>query len=112
MKILTMLTVGLPRLSAFAVSGVTLFGMIFFADLAEGNEPTVFSLTQQDWEIVFHSERRESYPGEAPYEAPYEALERVVLVTEYHLEKAGQKMVCFLSYDSQKDRQSETCAVQ
>ena len=108
MKILTMLTVGLPRLSAFVVSGVTLFGMIFFADLAEGNEPTVFSLTQQDWEIVFHSERRESYPGEAPYEA----LERVVWVTEYHLEKAGQKMVCFLSYDSQKDRQSETCAVQ
>ena len=103
-----MLTVGLPRLSAFAVSGVTLFGMIFFADLAEGNEPTVFSLTQQDWEIVFHSERRESYPGEAPYEA----LERVVLVKEYHLEKAGQKMVCFLSYDSQKDRQSETCAMQ
>ncbi|MBT4356901.1 MAG: hypothetical protein HOD23_04040 [Proteobacteria bacterium] len=108
MEILTMLTVGLPRLSAFVVSGVTLFGMIFFADLAEGNEPTVFSLTQQDWEIVFHSERRESYPGEAPYEA----LERVVLVTEYHLEKAGQKIVCFLSYDSQKDRQSETCAVQ
>ena len=103
-----MLTVGLPRLSAFVVSGVTLFGMIFFADLAEGNEPTVFSLTQQDWEIVFHSERRESYPGEAPYEA----LERVVLVPEYHLEKAGQKIVCFLSYDSQKDRQSETCAVQ
>ena len=108
MEILTMLTVGLPRLSAFVVSGVTLFGMIFFADLAEGNEPTVFSLTQQDWEIVFHSERRESYPGEAPYEA----LERVVLVTEYHLEKENQKIVCFLSYDSQKDRQSETCAVQ
>ena len=108
MKILTMLTVGLPRLSAFVVSGVTLFGMIFFADLAEGNEPTVFSLSQQGWEIVFHSERRESYPGEAPYEA----LERVVLVTEYHLEKENQKIVCFLSYDSQKDRQSETCAVQ
>ena len=108
MKILTMLTVGLPRLSAFAVSGVTLFGMIFFADLAEGNEPTVFSLTQQDWEIVFHSERRESYPGEAPYEA----LERVVWVTEYHLERENQKIVCFLSYDSQKDRQSETCADQ
>ena len=103
-----MLTVGLPRLSAFAVSGVTLFGMIFFADLAEGNEPTVFSLTQQDWEIVFHSERRESYPGEAPYEA----LERVVWVTEYHLERENQKIVCFLSYDSQKDRQSETCADQ
>ena len=103
-----MLTVGLPRLSAFVVSGVTLFGMIFFADLAEGNEPTVFSLSQQGWEIVFHSERRESYPGEAPYEA----LERVVLVTEYHLEKENQKIVCFLSYDSQKDRQSETCAVQ
>ena len=99
---------GLPRLSACVVCGVTLLGMTFFSDLAEANEPTVFSLTQQGWEIVFHSERRESYPGEAPYEA----LERVVLVTEYHLEKAGQKMVCFLSYDSQKDRQSETCAVQ
>ena len=105
---LAILAPGLPRLSACVVCGVTLLGMTFFSDLAEANEPTVFSLTQQDWEIVFHSERRESYPGEAPYEA----LERVVLVTEYHLEKAGQKMVCFLSYDSQKDRQSETCAVQ
>ena len=108
MKILTMLTVGSPRLSAFLVCGVTLFGIIFFSDFAEANESTVFSLTQQGWEIVFHSERRESYPGEPPYEA----LARVVLVTEYHLENAGQKMVCFLSYDSQKDRQSETCAVQ
>ena len=105
---LAILAPGLPRLSACVVCGVTLLGMTFFSDLAEANEPTVFSLTQQGWEIVFHSERRESYPGEAPYEA----LERVVLVTEYHLEKAGQKMVCFLSYDSQKDRQSETCAMQ
>ena len=108
MHMLAILAPGLPRLSACVVCGVTLLGMTFFSDLAEANEPTVFSLTQQGWEIVFHSERRESYPGEAPYEA----LERVVLVTEYHLEKAGQKMVCFLSYDSQKDRQSETCAVQ
>ena len=108
MHMLAILAPGLPRLSACVVCGVTLLGMTFFSDLAEANEPTVFSLTQQGWEIVFHSERRESYPGEAPYEA----LERVVLVTEYHLEKAGQKMVCFLSYDSQKDRQSETCAMQ
>ena len=108
MHILAILAHGLLRLSAFVVCGVTLFGMTFFSDLTEANEPTVFSLTQQGWEIVFHSERRESYPGEAPYEA----LARVVLVTEYHLEKENQKIVCFLSYDSQKDRQSETCADQ
>ena len=108
MRILAILAAGLPRLSTCVVCGATLFGMTFFSDLSDANEPTVFSLTQQGWEIVFHSERRESYPGEPPYEA----LERVVLVTEYHLENAGQKMVCFLSYDSQKDRQSETCAVQ
>ena len=108
MHLLAMRALGLPRLSAFVACGVTLFGMTFFSDLSEANEPTVFSLSQQGWEIVFHSERRESFPGEAPYEA----LERVVLVTEYHLEKENQKIVCFLSYDSQKDRQSETCAVQ
>ena len=99
MRILAILASGLPRLSACVVCGATLFGMTFFSDLSEANE-------QQGWEIVFHSERRESYPGEAPYEA----LERVVWVTEYHLEKENQKIVCFLSYDSQKDRQTETCA--
>ena len=66
---LAILAPGLPRLSACVVCGATLLGMTFFSDLAEANEPTVFSLTQQGWEIVFHSERRESYPGEAPYEA-------------------------------------------
>ena len=105
---LAILAPGLPRLSACVVCGVTLLGMTLFSDLAEANEPTVFSLTQQGWEIVFHSERRESYSGEAPYEA----LERVVWVTEYHLERENQKIVYFLSYDSQKDRQSETCADQ
>ena len=88
---LAILAPGLPRLSACLVCGVTLLGMTLFSDLAEANEPTVFSLTQQGCEIVFHSERRESYPGEAPYEA----LERVVWVTEYHLKRENQKIVCF-----------------
>lgn len=66
---------------------------------------SVYGLTQQGWQIIEQSERQEARPGTAPYEH----LTRMVLITEYHLVKADQKVRCQIAYDSQADMQTEVC---
>ena len=72
---------------------------------AVGQSMGVYGLTQAGWEIVEQIEKQEIRSGVSPYSS----LQRVVSVTEYHLEKEGQTMICRLSYDSQQDTQEEKC---
>lgn len=65
----------------------------------------VYRLTQAGWTIVKQVEKQEVRSGVSPYAH----LQRVVSVTEYHLEKNGQTMICRMSYDSQQDTQEEKC---
>ena len=84
-----------------------------FTSVAVATEPSVenvgvYELTQQGWQIIARADRRELRAGEAPYEA----LTRVVLVSEYQLQKGEEKIICTLVYDSQKDAQTEACQKQ
>tara|TARA_Y100001934_G_scaffold178434_1_gene211175 strand:- start:1485 stop:1802 length:318 start_codon:yes stop_codon:yes gene_type:complete len=72
---------------------------------ALGQSVGVYGLTQSGWRIVRQVEKQEIRAGVLPYAG----LARVISITEYHLEKQGQMMVCRLSYDSQKDTQEEKC---
>lgn len=65
----------------------------------------VYRLTQAGWTIVKQVEKQEVRSGVSPYAH----LQRVVSITEYHLEKNGQTMICRMSYDSQQDTQEEKC---
>ena len=65
----------------------------------------VYRLTQAGWTIVKQVENQEVRSGVSPYTD----LQRVVSVTEYHLEKNDQTMICRMSYDSQQDIQEEKC---
>ena len=72
---------------------------------ATGQSAGVHGLTQAGWTIVKQVEKQEVRPGVSPYTH----LQRVVSITEYHLEKDGQRMICRMSYDSQQDVQEEDC---
>ena len=72
---------------------------------AMGQSAGVYCLTQAGWNIVKQIEKQEVRSGVSPYAH----LQRVVSVTEYHLEKDGQTMICRMSYDSQQDIQEEEC---
>ena len=72
---------------------------------AMGQSPSVYSLTQAGWIIVKQVEKQEVRFGVSPYTH----LQRVFSITEYHLEKDGQRMICRMSYDSQQDVQEEDC---
>ena len=72
---------------------------------AMGQSPGVHGLTQAGWTIVKQVEKQEVRSGVSPYAH----LQRVVSITEYHLEKDGQTMICRMSYDSQQDVQEEDC---
>ena len=72
---------------------------------AMGQSAGVYRLTQAGWNIVKQIEKQEVRSGVSPYTH----LQRVVSVTEYHLEKDGQTMICRMSYDSQQDIQEEEC---
>ena len=72
---------------------------------AMGQSPGVHGLTQAGWTIVKQVEKQEVRSGISPYAH----LQRVVSITEYHLEKDGQTMICRMSYDSQQDIQDEEC---
>ena len=65
----------------------------------------VYRLTQAGWTIIKQVEKQEVRSGVSPYAH----LQRVVSITEYHLEKDGQTMICRMSYDSQQDIQEEEC---
>ena len=72
---------------------------------ATGQSAGVHGLTQAGWTIVKQVEKQEVRSGVSPYAH----LQRVVSITEYHLEKDGQRMICRMSYDSQQDVQDEDC---
>ena len=72
---------------------------------AMGQSAGVYRLTQAGWTIVKQVEKQEVRSGVSPYAD----LQRVVSITEYHLEKDGQTMICRMSYDSQQDTQEEKC---
>ena len=72
---------------------------------ARGQSPGVHGLTQAGWTIIKQVEKQEVRSGVSPYTH----LQRVVSITEYHLEKDGQRMICRMSYDSQQDVQEEDC---
>ena len=72
---------------------------------AMGQSPSVHGLTQAGWTIVKQVEKQEVRSGVSPYNH----LQRVVSITEYHLQKDGQRMICRMSYDSQQDVQEEDC---
>ena len=72
---------------------------------AMGQSPGVHGLTQAGWTIVKQVEKQEVRSGVSPYAH----LQRVVSITEYHLEKDDQTMICRMSYDSQQDVQEEDC---
>ncbi|HAA35840.1 MAG TPA: hypothetical protein DCE12_03390 [Gammaproteobacteria bacterium] len=72
---------------------------------ATGQSAGVHGLTQAGWTIVKQVEKQEVRSGVSPYAH----LQRVVSITEYHLEKDGQTMICRMSYDSQQDIQEEEC---
>ena len=72
---------------------------------AMAQSPGVHGLTQAGWTIVKQVEKQEVRSGISPYTH----LQRVVSITEYHLEKDGQRMICRMSYDSQQDVQEEDC---
>lgn len=90
------------------ICGIILLTILGVVSKVGAQEAGVYELTQQGWEISDHSERREIQAGEAPYEK----LTRVISVSEYHLEKGEEKIICWISYDSQKDTQTEDCQKQ
>mgnify|MGYP003311857050 CR=1 FL=1 len=72
----------------------------------EEKEITVYSLQQEGWEIVASDIHEESLPGLPPYEF----LRRVISLTTYWLQRDKEEIVCQILYDSQLDRQQESCA--
>ncbi len=82
-----------------------LVGVLTSISWAQPLEAGVYDLTRQGWQITATTERKERRPGIAPYIQ----LPRIISVTDYRLEKSGQVIICEMRYDSQRDRQDETC---
>ena len=82
-----------------------LVGVLTSISWAQPLEVGVYDLTRQGWQVTAITERNERRPGIAPYAE----LWRIVSVTDYRLEKSGQVIICEMRYDSQRDRQDETC---
>ena len=79
---------------------------ISLAEDGEEKQVTVYSLQQEGWKIIESDTREESLPGLPPYEF----LRRVVSLTTYWLQRDKEEIVCQILYDSQLDRQQESCA--
>ena len=86
-------------------SSFFLAGALTSISWAQPLEAGVYDLTRQGWQITATTERKERRPGIAPYIQ----LPRIISVTDYRLEKSGQVIICEMRYDSQRDRQDETC---
>jgi len=84
---------------------VVILTAVLLPNWAMGQLVGVHGLTQAGWTIVKQAEKQEVRSGVSPYAH----LQRVVSITEYHLEKDGQTMICRMSYDSQQDIQEEEC---
>ena len=69
-----------------------------------GTETTA-GLRTDGWRVVDKHERQEKRPGLPPYQA----LVRVVQITTFVLTKDGERRICDMIYDSQRDRITETC---
>jgi len=82
-----------------------LVGVLTSISWAQPLEVGVYDLTRQGWQVTAITERNERRPGIVPYAE----LWRIVSVTDYRLEKSGQVIICEMRYDSQRDRQDETC---
>jgi hypothetical protein len=95
------------RVSRRASTAFTFFllGVLTSISWAQPLEAGVYDLTRQGWQVIAITERNERRPGIAPYTD----LWRIVFVTDYRLEKSGQVIICEIRYDSQRDRQDETC---
>jgi hypothetical protein len=95
------------RISRRAPTAFTFFllGVLTSISWAQPLEAGVYELTRQGWQVTAITERNERRPGIAPYAE----LWRIVSVTDYRLEKSGQVIICEMRYDSQRDRQDETC---
>ena len=91
------------RAKGFAAAAILTAALL--PSWATGQLPGVHGLTQAGWTIVKQIEKQEVRSGVSPYAH----LRRVVSITEYHLEKDGQTMICRMSYDSQQDIQEEEC---
>ena len=91
------------RAKGFAVAAILTGALL--PSWATGQSLGVHGLTQAGWTIVKQIEKQEVRSGVSPYAH----LQRVVSITEYHLEKDGQTMICRMSYDSQQDVQEEDC---
>jgi hypothetical protein len=90
---------------AHTVAAFFLAGVLTSISWAQPLEAGVYDLTRQGWQVTAITERNERRPGIAPYAE----LWRIVSVTDYRLEKSGQVIICEMRYDSQRDRQDETC---
>jgi hypothetical protein len=95
------------RVSRRASTAFTFFllGVLTSISWAQPLKAGVYDLTRQGWQVTAITERNERRPGIAPYTE----LWRIVFVTDYRLEKSGQVIICEIRYDSQRDRQDETC---
>ena len=88
-----------------ALAGTLVFSVSAIPWPVPADPVGVYGLTQTGWEIVEQIEKQEIRSGVSPYSS----LQRVVSITEYRLEKDGRMMVCWVSYDSQQDKQEEKC---
>ncbi|MBT7182580.1 MAG: hypothetical protein HN906_08485 [Acidiferrobacteraceae bacterium] len=98
-------TVSRVSTGAHTVAAFFLAGVLTSISWAQPLEAGVYDLTRQGWQITATTERKERRPGIAPYIQ----LPRIISVTDYRLEKSGQVIICEMRYDSQRDRQDETC---
>ena len=87
------------------LASALIISVVLLPNWAMGESSGVYHLTQSGWTIIKQIEKQEVHSGVSPYAH----LQRVVSVTEYHLEKDGQTMICRMSYDSQQDIQEEEC---
>ena len=68
-------------------------------------DATVIGLRQAGWVVTERQERNERRPGLPPYGM----LPRNVNITNFVLEKNGQRKRCRLAYDSQLETFAEEC---
>ncbi|MBP49737.1 MAG: hypothetical protein CL396_06585 [Acidiferrobacteraceae bacterium] len=66
---------------------------------------SVYRLQQQGWMITQKVDRVESRAGLPPYQH----LVRRVSISTYRLGRGDKALTCEIRYDSQRDRQRETC---
>ena len=63
------------------------------------------NLRMQGWELVDKFEEIQKFSGEGQYKN----LVRVVHKSYFVFEKQGKRKICWISYDSQRDKISENC---